>query len=136
MLKKIFGLLLLASTVSAQSYDTAGNLNTDTRRWGNVSMTAAATLADNFSNPTAPPMACFQMGWDGATWDRIPGTSADGMLVNLGANNDVTAIGTVAHDAAAAAVNPLLMGGYASAAAPSDVSADNDAVRAWHLRNG
>lgn len=42
----------------------------------------------------------------------------------------------IAHDAAAASVPPLLYGGYASAAAPSDVSADNDAVRAWFLRNG
>lgn len=42
----------------------------------------------------------------------------------------------IAHDAPAAAAAPLLYGGYASAAAPSDVSADNDAVRAWFLRNG
>lgn len=44
-------------------------------------------------------------------------------------------VGDAAHDAAAAG-NPLLQGGYASAAAPTDVSADGDAVRAWHLRNG
>lgn len=30
----------------------------------------------------------------------------------------------------------MLQGGVASAAAPTDVSADGDAVRAWHLRNG
>lgn len=47
-----------------------------------------------------------------------------------------TPIGSVAHDAAAAAVNPLLVGGFASAAAPSAVSADGDAVQAWYLRNG
>jgi hypothetical protein len=45
-------------------------------------------------------------------------------------------VSDIAHDAAASAVNPILMGGYASAAAPSDVSADTDAVRGWHLRNG
>lgn len=44
--------------------------------------------------------------------------------------------GNTAHDAAAASINPLLVGLYASAAAPSDVSADNDAVRAWALRSG
>jgi hypothetical protein len=44
-------------------------------------------------------------------------------------------VGDAAHDAAAAG-NPLLMGGVASAAAPADVSADGDAVRAWRLRNG
>jgi hypothetical protein len=42
----------------------------------------------------------------------------------------------VANDASAASQNPWTIGGYASAAAPTDVSADNDAVRAWFLRNG
>lgn len=46
------------------------------------------------------------------------------------------AMGQVAHDAAAAAVDPVLVGGYASAAAPTNVSADGDAVQSWHLRNG
>lgn len=44
-------------------------------------------------------------------------------------------VGDVAHDAAIAG-NPVTIGGVASAAAPSDVSADQDAVRTWHLRNG
>ena len=48
----------------------------------------------------------------------------------------VTGAAAVAHDAVGTGVKPLLAGGYASAAAPSDVSADGDAVRAWHLRNG
>lgn len=51
---------------------------------------AAAALADNAANPTAPAIGAFNMVWDGATWDRAPGTAADGLLVNLGANNDVT----------------------------------------------
>lgn len=49
--------------------------------------------------------------------------------------NTIEVVGDAAHDAAAAG-NPLLQGGYASAAAPTDVSADGDAVRSWHLRNG
>jgi len=48
----------------------------------------------------------------------------------------LSAAGTTAHDAAGASVSPLAVGGYASAAAPSDVSADVDIVRAWLLRNG
>lgn len=44
--------------------------------------------------------------------------------------------GSVAHDATATSVNPNLVGGYSSAAAPTDVTADGEAVRAWHLRNG
>jgi len=51
---------------------------------------AAAILTDNFANPTAPGVGAFGMVWDGATWDRAPGTSVDGTLVNLGTNNDVT----------------------------------------------
>lgn len=47
-----------------------------------------------------------------------------------------TPSGSVAHDGAASSVNPVLIGGYASAAAPTDVSADTDSVRAWHLRSG
>lgn len=123
---------------------------------------AAVALADNAGNPTAPAVGAFGMVWDGSTWDRAPGTSADGALVNLGANNDVVisdgggsitvdgsvsvsalpastntleVVGDAAHDAAAAG-NPVLEGGYASAAAPADVSADGDAVRGWRLRNG
>lgn len=46
--------------------------------------------------------------------------------------------GGVAHDADASVVAPapLLIGGYSSAAAPTSVSADLEAVRAWYLRNG
>lgn len=44
--------------------------------------------------------------------------------------------GSAAHDASATSINPVVGGGYASAAAPTDVSADGDAVRSWFLRNG
>lgn len=56
---------------------------------------AAAALADNTANPTVPAVGAFGMVYDGTTWDRMPGTSADGVTVNLGANNDVTVTGTV-----------------------------------------
>ena len=59
---------------------------------------AAAALTDNFANPTAPAVGAFLMAWDGVTWDRAAGTAADGLLVNLGANNDVTVTGTVTVD--------------------------------------
>jgi hypothetical protein len=42
---------------------------------------AAAALTDNFANPTVPGVGAFMMGWDGATWDRLPGTSAAGLSV-------------------------------------------------------
>lgn len=61
-------------------------------------LAAAAALTDNFANPTIPGVGAFAMFWDGATWDRAPGNSADGLLVNLGSNNDVTITsGTVGH---------------------------------------
>jgi hypothetical protein len=43
--------------------------------------------------------------------------------------------GVDAHDAPITA-KPTLIGGYAKAAAPTDVSLDGDAVNAWFLRNG
>lgn len=74
--------------------DNGGSLTVD----GTVSVSgavdtelpAAAALADNTANPTVPGVGAFGMVFDGSTWDRAPGTSADGLLVNLGANNDVT----------------------------------------------
>lgn len=53
-----------------------------------------------------------------------------------GTTNAVTPSGSVAHDAAGTSVNPVLEGCYASAAAPTDVSADGDAVRGWCRRDG
>lgn len=53
-----------------------------------------------------------------------------------GTNGSQSVGGQLAHDAAAVAVFPALVGGFASAAAPSDVSADGDATKAWFLRNG
>ena len=44
-------------------------------------------------------------------------------------------VGDVAHDAPIAG-NPLTIGGVASAAAPTAVTLDQDAVRAWFLLNG
>lgn len=48
----------------------------------------------------------------------------------------VQSAGTTTHDAPAASVLPVLVGGFASAAAPTSVSNDGDSVQAWYLRNG
>ncbi len=57
--------------------------------------------------------------------------------LNIDANGALaaTTTGNVAHDAADSG-NPGKLGGYASAAAPTDVSGDADRVNAWFLRNG
>lgn len=57
-------------------------------------------------------------------------------VVTAGLNGTIAAGGPIAFDGAASAISPLLMGCYASQAAPTDVSADNDATRLWCLRNG
>jgi hypothetical protein len=59
----------------------------------------AIAAADNMANPTAPQVLAHLMGWDGATWDRLPGNSVDGLLINLGVNNDVTVTGFVTANA-------------------------------------
>jgi len=64
----------------------------------------AALLSDDTVNPTVPAVGSFGHVWDGATWDRMPGSSADGVLVNLGTNNDVTVTGTVTANQGTAAV--------------------------------
>lgn len=85
----------------------------------------SAALADNTANPTTSLLGAMNMVFDGSTWDRMPGSATGGVFVQ----------GDIAHDSPVDAF-PLLMGGRASAAAPADVSADADAVRAWYLRNG
>lgn len=86
------------STISID--DGGGAITVD----GSVSVTGAvdtelptaAALADNTSNPTTTSVGVFPHWYDGATWDRALGDSTNGLLVNLGSNNDVTVTGTVA----------------------------------------
>ena len=44
---------------------------------------AAAALADNTANPTAPAVGSFGHVWDGAFWDRAAGDSANGTDVDV-----------------------------------------------------
>lgn len=78
--------------------DASGHLQVDIAASSvaiDTELPAAAALGDDTANPTAPAVGSFGHVWDGATWDRMPGTSADGVTVNLGSNNDVTVSGTV-----------------------------------------
>ncbi len=98
----------------------------------------AAVLALSADNVVATTeglvVAAFPYWFDGATWDRALGDATDGLLVNLGGNNDVTVQGSVAHDDIDAD-NPILIGGHANVAAPASV-AENDIARAWFNLNG
>lgn len=79
---------------------------------------AAAALGDTDANPTAPMVGSCLMVWNSATWSRLPGSTTDGMLVNLGANNDVIATGNAA-SAAADSGNPVKIGGKVDTTLPT-----------------
>ncbi len=63
----------------------------------------------------------------------LQGSNAGQIVLTSGT---VTEQGAVAHDGAAAGVAPVLIGGFSSAAAPTNVSTDGDAVNGWFLANG
>lgn len=94
----------------------------------------SGTLALVVRKDTAAQVA----GTDG-DYSTLVNDASGRLHVNVGAlpasTNTIEIVGDVAHDAAAAG-NPVLTGAYASAAAPTDVSADADAVRLWALRSG
>lgn len=92
------------------------------RLWANTELPDAVSVtATNMTTPATAPWVLSATGCYNTT------TTSMDLCVGLA---------NVAHDAAAASVAPMLIGGYANAAAPADVSTDVDAVRAWFLRNG
>lgn len=99
---------------SAVTQPVSGSVTADTE----LPVAVSTPNSGAYAPPTAPTIWSFNMCKNGSTYDPC------------------VASPNIAHDAAASAANPLLIGGYANAAAPADVSADLDAVRAWFLRNG
>lgn len=94
---------------------------------GTNSPSVATAGADDLTNSFAAlRVHAFNSYFDGSTWDRVRGSSTDGMLVDLGANNDVTATGNVAHDAVDSG-SPVKTGGQARTTNPTAV-ADADRV--------
>lgn len=77
----------------------------------------------------------------GATVQRMTLASDDPAVASLSVLDDwdssdaCKVVGPAAHDAAISG-NPVIIGGVSSAAAPTSVTADQEAVRAWYLRNG
>lgn len=71
----------------------------------------------------------------GADNTQTPVDASNPLPVTVISGGNGAVQGVDAHDAAVTAA-PVTGGGYASAAAPTNVSADGDAVRAWFLRNG
>ena len=110
---------------------TSGSITADTE------LPAAAVLADNTANPTVPGVGAFLLAFDGSTFDRVRGDSTDGLLVNLGANNDVTISGT-----ASVSFSPKTSGGYSVArdidldeASPANIKASPGQVYGWYFYN-
>lgn len=83
---------------------------------------APTTVANSLA--TMSRMQLFDPAAAG-TFPRWRGTALGGGYIQGGAAHDNPVAG-----------NPILVGGYGSATAPSDVSAGADAVRAWRLLNG
>lgn len=123
------------STLSVD--DGAGSITVDYATTGSGTATGALRV----ELPTNGTGVIATVGAVTAITNALPaGTNAIGKLaansgVDIG-DVDVTSVnGFAAHDAAIAG-NPLIIGGVSSAAAPTSVSADQEAVRAWYLRNG
>src|SRR3990167_232812 len=70
---------------------------------------STATLQGSNGNPIY--VRTFGHWFDGSTWDRARGDSTDGLLVNLGANNDVTVTGTITANQGTAGSAEWLVGG-------------------------
>lgn len=65
-----FGQALMTSSlpVAISSDQSALNVSSE--------LPTAAVLSDNAGNPTAPAVGAHGMVWDGAAWDRMPGSDA------------------------------------------------------------
>jgi hypothetical protein len=50
---------------------------------GTEQLMAAAALADATANPTIPSWGSFGLMWNGTTWDRVAGTAANGVDVDV-----------------------------------------------------
>lgn len=98
--------------------------NTFTKLSTGVGGGSGATVSTELSDfSSTPASSSGQIPiWDNSAGMYIPG--------------DPLVQGLTSHDAVGTSTNPVAMGGYASASAPSDVSGDGDIVRAWFLRNG
>jgi len=99
--------------------------------FGTASLILATQADDVVNTSDGIQTSSFLYVFDGSTWDRLKGDSTDGMLVNLGANNDVVVsatnldirdltsasdnvavVGTIADDSTTPG-DPVMVGGFA-----------------------
>lgn len=84
----------IAQDITGAGGTTLDDITANITTFNNKFPTAAA-LADNTANPTISKIGSYPHWFDGSTWDRALGNSTDGLLVNLGTNNDVTVTGSL-----------------------------------------
>lgn len=111
----------LSVTLATDGTNIVSQGSTTSGQRGGLIMGAVTTSAPSYTTAQTSPLSLDTSGNL-----RVAVTGGAGSTVS----------GSTAHDAAGAAVNPVATGGYASAAAPTDVSADTDIVRDWNLRSG
>jgi hypothetical protein len=114
---------------------TAGTANAGVLTVQGIASMTPVQVADNGGSLTVDgTVAATQSG----TWNvgTVTAVSQNGDVRQSTASNlNAEVQGDAAHDASVSG-NPVLVGGYASASAPADVSADGDAVRLWADRAG
>lgn len=108
---------------------------------GTVSVTEPVSVDDNSGSLTVDtpqlPTTIGQKAMAASTSVVIASDqSAVPVTISSGTITAAAVAGTTAHDSPGTSVNPVGVGGYASAAAPSNVSTTTDIVRAWYLLNG
>ena len=92
-------MLALLTTIDADTSTLVGidyMIGTDFSSVMGTASLVTADQADDLANSLDTlRVSAFGYVYDGATWDRARGDATNGMLVNLGANNDVTVTGTL-----------------------------------------
>jgi hypothetical protein len=127
---RCFGVAVDDQSAGATNYGVYVAGNSAANKWAYY---GAGTAASHFGGTTDAPV------FNATTGFQVSGAAAAGkVLIGDGTNftpGDPMVQGLVANDAPDTS-NPVLVGGYAKATAPTNVSADGDAVNTWHLLNG
>lgn len=131
------GLLTVDGTVTVTDGAGALNVIVDSSALPSGAATSAlqdGIIKDGAGDTTQANVTTGRLSVDGSgVTQPVSGTVTAAQATASSLNAEVQ--GDAAHDATLSG-SPVLMGGASSAAAPADVSADGEAVRAWHLRNG
>lgn len=106
-----------------------GNMVWNTASWDRL----REPTADALTNATGI-LGAGLLGYNGTTWDRVRTANTGRLQVDVITGGAGTQY--VGDAAATATPTGTIAMGLANAAAPSDVSANNDAVAQWMLRNG